>query len=469
MFLSTVYDVVEYEMRYFFLLFVLILCGCQTSLPYPAVKTNDEVTAVSKMVDQYPIAFSHASIKMKRDSVYMAFPYWRFSFDNVNIGLFYTCNADIARYRVGRSVRYWTGMPVFKEWKQEAGQYILAPLKDLGYDVVTRDDSLFEQGSKMMRAEVLIAAEIIDIKMNVCHIYSGWDWRSQGLAGGDVYVKVKWQLYNPLKHQLLGEITTEGIGMVDDPVTAGDTLLLLRGLYSAADNLGRTKAFYNMVTKHARTMEEEKKPQHSYLSITTNRRLYTKGIKQDFNFIRRAVLAIRTSAGHGSGFYINEEGYALTNAHVVGDASSVAVIDFTGTTHMADVIRVDKRRDIALIKTDVRDNPSLPLRVKNGPKMLDKVYAIGTPLLESLKVTVTEGIISNFRKSAQKDLGYIQASVEIAPGSSGGPLLDEYGNVIGVAVEGYGSVANSSTSYSRFIPINDALFALNIKVEKEDF
>lgn len=168
----------------------------------------------------------------------------------------------------------------------------------------------------------------------------------------------------------------------------------------------------------------------SRLEIEAPKKPFVQKITEHFNLTRRAVITVRSNSGHGSGFFISPDGYALTNAHVVGNAKTVAIVDFAGVQYMADVLRLDEERDVALIKADITRNNYFPISKRNV-KVTDTVYAIGTPLRESLKTTITKGIVSAIRYQSKQELSFYQVDAEIAPGSSGGPLVDEFGNVIG--------------------------------------
>lgn len=442
----------------------VFLCSCQTSLDLPKVHGNDEVGHIPTYTEMHPIRFTGIKFDIPVGELYAVYPYWRFSFPNVDIGIM-SCNLS-HRYRFGRSKAYWRpgSIPSWK-WEKESNKFVEEPLLEQGYDIVTEIGKIYVPRENMYRSELEFAASIVDLKMNLCHLYNGLVFMDMSQVGGSAYAKIKWEIYDPLRRKSLGTITTEGIGYVDEPVQGGLDVLLLNTIEQAAINLGQNQKFYDIVVKGEDASEKEEK--HPYLEITTDKRPYNKPLKENFSFIRRAVLTVRTGAGHGSGFYINNEGYALTNYHVVGDAKTVAVTDFSGTSHMAKVVRVHKMRDVALLKVDVFDNPVMALQLKKQPKELDRVYSLGTPLSEGLKVTVTEGIISTFRYPRKTGMGLIQASVPIAAGNSGGPLLDEKGNVIAIAVSARGD--RNGTVYSNFIPIRDALYQLNIKMVKPTY
>jgi len=173
------------------------------------------------------------------------------------------------------------------------------------------------------------------------------------------------------------------------------------------------------------------------------------------------VVTIYAGDGHGSGFFISKKGYLLTNEHVVREANFVKVQLATGREILGDVIKVNSKRDVALIK--VEESKVMALPIKNGELNIgNEVYAIGSPLAEDLKTSVSKGIISAYR--VRDNLKYIQSDVTILPGSSGGPLLDENGNVVGVSVSNIIFLGTPS-GINFFIPIQDALFALNIKAD----
>lgn len=169
-----------------------------------------------------------------------------------------------------------------------------------------------------------------------------------------------------------------------------------------------------------------------------------------------SVAAIFAGAGHGSGFLFSGEGYLLTNHHVVGDAKYVKVRWSNGAETVGEVIRLDRRRDVAIVKTDAGTRHALVLRSQT-PGTGEPVFAIGTPLDAKLQGTVTKGIVSATR--TYEGLPYIQSDVVINGGNSGGPLLDEAGAVIGICVSGM-DINGAPVGINLFIPIDDALKAL---------
>jgi len=171
------------------------------------------------------------------------------------------------------------------------------------------------------------------------------------------------------------------------------------------------------------------------------------------------VVTILTGTGSGSGILVSDDGYMLTNAHVVGDDKEVRVRWSDRIETLAQVVRVAKDRDIAIIKTNARDRR--PLALKRG--MVNpgqRVYAIGSPNGEAFQGTVSSGVISADR--IIDGLRYIQSDVSISPGSSGGALLDETGSVIGIAVSLYLN-GGQPAGLNMFIPIGDAMDFLSLE------
>jgi serine protease Do len=138
------------------------------------------------------------------------------------------------------------------------------------------------------------------------------------------------------------------------------------------------------------------------------------------------------TTGQGSGFFISEDGYAVTNNHVVDKADSVEVTTDDGKTHTAKVIGTDPRTDLALIKVDGGTSFPFVKLAENSVRIGDWVLAVGNPF--GLGGTVTAGIVS----ARGRDIGagpyddFIQIDAPVNKGNSGGPTFDVDGNVIGV-------------------------------------
>jgi putative serine protease PepD len=147
-----------------------------------------------------------------------------------------------------------------------------------------------------------------------------------------------------------------------------------------------------------------------------------------------------SGSGSGSGFVIRSDGYILTNNHVVSVASdgSVEVVFADGERRPGRVIGTSPSYDLAVVKVDRSDLPTLALGNSDEVRVGDIVVAIGAPL--GLDGTVTSGIVSALDRpvmagESASDVSYInavQTDAAINPGNSGGPLLDRSGNVIGV-------------------------------------
>ena len=153
---------------------------------------------------------------------------------------------------------------------------------------------------------------------------------------------------------------------------------------------------------------------------------------------------------------ISDNGYILTNEHVVGLNDSVTITFDNGIAIEGQVVRTAPLRDVALVKVPL--SRSKPLRLKiDEPEVGSSVYTIGSPLDPDLSGTVSQGIISAFRMIDNQE--YIQSDAQINGGNSGGPMIDENGNVVAISVAG--RIDGEGINF--FIPIRFALEALNIQ------
>jgi serine protease Do len=163
-----------------------------------------------------------------------------------------------------------------------------------------------------------------------------------------------------------------------------------------------------------------------------------------------------TMQGIGSGFVVSSDGHILTNAHVVADADEVDVRLIDKREFIAKVIGVDRKSDIAMIKIDARDLPTLRIGDANALKVGEWVVAIGSPF--GLENTVTAGVVSAKARALPDDsyVPFIQTDVAVNPGNSGGPLLNMKGEVVGINSQIF-SRSGGYMGLSFAIPIDVAL------------
>ncbi len=158
--------------------------------------------------------------------------------------------------------------------------------------------------------------------------------------------------------------------------------------------------------------------------------------------------------GVGSGFIISQDGFVLTNAHVVDGASEVYVKLTDKREFKAKVIGADKRTDVAVLKIEGGKLPRVTIGDSDKIKAGEWVIAIGSPF--DLENTVTAGIISAKARDTGDFLPLIQTDVAVNPGNSGGPLINMRGEVIGINSQIY-SRSGGYMGISFAIPIDEAM------------
>ena len=167
----------------------------------------------------------------------------------------------------------------------------------------------------------------------------------------------------------------------------------------------------------------------------------------------------RDARSMGSGFVISEDGYILTNHHVVDQATEIQVLFADRREYTATIVGSDRRSDLALLKIDATDLPTLSFAEADELRAGDWVLAIGSPF--GLDYSVTAGIVSAIGRSIPTEKGenyvpFIQTDVAINPGNSGGPLFNLDGEVVGINSQIY-SRSGGSIGLSFSIPTSVAL------------
>ena len=139
--------------------------------------------------------------------------------------------------------------------------------------------------------------------------------------------------------------------------------------------------------------------------------------------------------GSGSGIIISEDGYIVTNQHVIDGATEISVVLNTGDEYVATLVGADSKSDLAVLKIDKTGLPAATLGNSDEVKVGELAVAIGNPLGQELAGTVTAGVISAVNRTMTVDnkvYNLIQTDAAINPGNSGGALVNQYGEVIGI-------------------------------------
>ena len=164
----------------------------------------------------------------------------------------------------------------------------------------------------------------------------------------------------------------------------------------------------------------------------------------------------------GSGFILTENGYILTNYHVIEGYTAVSVTDHKGTEYEAEVVGYDALSDVALLKVEAEGLPAVTVGDSDVVAVGDQVVAIGNPLGE-LASTQTVGYVSAKDRMVNTDgtiLNMLQTDAAINSGNSGGPLFNMYGQVIGITTAKYSGSSNSGATIEGIgfaIPINSVM------------
>ena len=305
--------------------------------------------------------------------------------------------------------------------------------------------------------EFLAAAKITDMQGRFCRscglILSSGRWE------GAVVMTAHWEIYSVAERKVVvsadieGGVNTPAKGLEGDPgVLVGDAF---------RDDVRRliaTEDFRRAVTAPAIAAAVARPSPATLAALTVLAARPKPGIAQ----ASASVAVVFSPDGSGSGFLVSDDGYLITNHHVVGAAKVVRLRWSDGSESVGEVLRSDPRRDVALIKTSP-GRPALGLR-HTAPQQGETVFAIGSPLGAQFQNTMSKGIVSALRN--QQGLAYIQSDVMVNHGPSGGPLLDETGRVIGLTASGQ-TINGAPVGINFFIPIDDALKTLNLTAPPE--
>lgn len=333
-------------------------------------------------------------------------------------------------------------------------------LTGLGFRVAGDPTDLFRDADAPA-GDLQVGALITDYTLSVCGGFAPGEQKldlETAVGSGLGQMSIEWQIHAPVLSRTIARIRTTVRVETPDPVINAPEALYQALFRDSLRALAADDDFRKAVVTPIRSVSGLVEP-----TSAEGLRLDPARSPASVQDAHRAVAAVVTGASLGSAFLVSDQGYLLTNRHVVGSIRLLKLRWSDGTESVGEVIRSDAGRDVALIRTDPRPGPALRLRAE-AVRQGETVYAIGTPMETRLQGTLTRGVISASRNLA--GYRFIQSDAAVNPGNSGGPLLDESGRVVGMTVSRYASSPEDGVQgLNFFIPIDDALRFLALTVE----
>ena len=206
------------------------------------------------------------------------------------------------------------------------------------------------------------------------------------------------------------------------------------------------------------------------LSLATAPNLHTQTLSAEkiYKQVSDAVVVILSYDSNdelskqGSGVVINDKGYVVTNYHVLAGNDRLEVFHNKELIPYVDIIGIDVEKDILILKIEAKKFPAIKIGDSEKLSIGQRVYAIGSPL--GYENTISEGIISGLRSYEESERNFIQITASISPGSSGGAVVNDKGELIGIST----LTDKEGQNLNFAIPINDVLAVKNIDYTEND-
>lgn len=289
-----------------------------------------------------------------------------------------------------------------------------------GYNI-KKQVKLFAEEGIDREAPLLLGANLKNLQIN--YEFHGFAYVPENVK---CEVELEWQIFSRKKREVIYTCTTKGKSFVID---RGVSIAIKDAVRDALIELGfnaemrkTVQNFSNLLPKIKTDTKTVSLPKKTPVKFAD----YAAMIKRS---IESTVTVLRDDDGHGSGFLISDNGYLITNHHVIDKAKEITVKFENGFEFPAELVAFDEDYDVALLKIKGSGFKGLAVNTAMAGVATD-VTSISTPADVKLGQTVSKGIISGKREMEGKL--YYQTDVSISPGSSGGPLFNSKGEVIGI-------------------------------------
>lgn len=318
-------------------------------------------------------------------------------------------------------------------------------LSNAGYNTIRQGKLFAEEQSEFPKLLVGGSLKSLNYKSRF-NLYQG--------SQNNCTMVIEWQIFSRIKNKVIFNYTTEG----SYNRAGGESASNIRESFrEAIINLTQLDTFVAIIEAQDANKVLDESINKEQIVIAKLPKAKFKSKAEMIAKSTESSVTIKCDVVHGSGFIISSDGFIITNQHVISKSKEILVIFDNGISIPAKLIYENEDYDLAIIKLSGKGFK--PLRMGNSDSVTTgaDVYAIGTPKDIDLGQTVTKGIISG--KRTIENRVFLQTDASIHGGNSGGPLLNENGEVIGINSYGY----KNAEGLNLAIPINVAIEKLNIQ------
>lgn len=330
---------------------------------------------------------------------------------------------------------------------------------------ISKNNALFagEDSKKPMLPRYIVGAQILDININ--SYYNGKDKLRAGSYITSHFLKVEWKVLDKMTDQVVYSFISENTFRNRSFSLYNDNKNLMMAFENTLIDMLNDAKFIELI-KNSNTTNVSK---GLNVNIDSKEEIQVNAVKtpefksnsEMIKHTSESCVTIITDAGHGSGVIVDTRGYILTANHVTEGVNKIKVVFESGIELDAVVISANHKNDLAILK--IPGKGFKPLALSNDEVTLgDEVFTIGTPADVDLGQSIAKGMISGKRKI--EELVYLQINMAVSPGNSGGPLINEKGEVIGIIQKKI--VGKGIEGIGFAVPVETIKSALNIEVKE---
>ncbi len=330
---------------------------------------------------------------------------------------------------------------------------------------ISKNNALFagEDSKKPLLPRYIIGAQIMDININT--FYDKNDKLKAGSYVTSHYLKIEWKVLDKTTDQVVYSFTSENQYKNRSFSLYNDNKNLMMAFENTLIDLLNDVKFIELIKNSEN--KNSSIVQNTDLASTEKIQLNlvkTPAFKTSSEMIKHtseSCVTIVTDAGHGSGVIVDSRGYIITANHVTEGVNKIKVVFASGIELDAIIISANNKNDLAVLKIPGKGFKPLALS-KDEVTLGDEVFTIGTPADVDLGQSIAKGMISG--KRLIEELIYLQINMAVSPGNSGGPLINEKGEVIGIIQKKM--VGKGIEGIGFAVPVETIKSALNIHIQE---